>query len=208
MATTTNYGWTTPDNTAYVKDGASAIRTLGSSVDTSLFNITSGKNVGMVLLDSRSFTGASTVTVDNIFTSAYRNYKVVITNTSLATSGALSLQFRAGGTTTAGTAYSFATRGLLSQASAADNNGNGVASIQCNFIITSPGVGSNDLTIYSPQLATQTFVNSLGAGSQAAGQNYLFAMGGMTSVTTQFDGLIFTYAGNATGVIRIYGLRD
>jgi hypothetical protein len=34
MATTTNYGWTTPDNTALVKDGALAIRTLGSSIDT------------------------------------------------------------------------------------------------------------------------------------------------------------------------------
>jgi hypothetical protein len=34
MATTTNYGWVTPDDTALVKDGAAAIRTLGSSVDT------------------------------------------------------------------------------------------------------------------------------------------------------------------------------
>jgi hypothetical protein len=34
MATTTNYGWTTPNDTDLVKDGASAIRTLGSSVDT------------------------------------------------------------------------------------------------------------------------------------------------------------------------------
>lgn len=34
MATTTNYGWTTPDDTGLVKDGASAIRTLGSSIDT------------------------------------------------------------------------------------------------------------------------------------------------------------------------------
>lgn len=36
MATTTNYGWTTPDDTALVKDGASAIRSLGSSVDTTV----------------------------------------------------------------------------------------------------------------------------------------------------------------------------
>jgi hypothetical protein len=36
MATTTNYGWTTPDDSALVKDGASAIRTLGSSIDTTL----------------------------------------------------------------------------------------------------------------------------------------------------------------------------
>jgi hypothetical protein len=37
MATTTNYGWTTPDDTSLVKDGASAIRTLGSSIDTTVF---------------------------------------------------------------------------------------------------------------------------------------------------------------------------
>lgn len=36
MATTTNYGWTTPDDTGLVKDGASAIRTLGSAVDSTL----------------------------------------------------------------------------------------------------------------------------------------------------------------------------
>ena len=35
MATTTNYGWDTPDDTDLVKDGAAAIRTLGSSIDTS-----------------------------------------------------------------------------------------------------------------------------------------------------------------------------
>jgi hypothetical protein len=36
MATTTNYSWSTPDDTALVKDGAAAIRTLGSSVDTTV----------------------------------------------------------------------------------------------------------------------------------------------------------------------------
>jgi hypothetical protein len=36
MATTTNYGWTTPDDTALVKDGAAAIRTLGTSIDSTL----------------------------------------------------------------------------------------------------------------------------------------------------------------------------
>ena len=38
MATTTNYGWVTPDDTALVKDGASAIRTLGTSIDTTTYN--------------------------------------------------------------------------------------------------------------------------------------------------------------------------
>jgi hypothetical protein len=48
MATTTNYGWTTPDNTALVKDGASAIRTLGSSVDTTVKALSPGTTAGDV----------------------------------------------------------------------------------------------------------------------------------------------------------------
>jgi hypothetical protein len=42
MATTTNFGWTTPDNTGYVKDGALAIRTLGSAIDTSMVDLKGG----------------------------------------------------------------------------------------------------------------------------------------------------------------------
>lgn len=36
MATTTNYSWVTPDDSNLVKDGAAAIRTLGSSIDSTL----------------------------------------------------------------------------------------------------------------------------------------------------------------------------
>ena len=46
MATTTNYSWTTPDDTDLVKDGASAIRTLGSSADTTVKNLNPGTTAG------------------------------------------------------------------------------------------------------------------------------------------------------------------
>jgi hypothetical protein len=46
MATTTNNGWTTPDDTDLVKDGALAIRGLGQEIDTS---------VGEGLLDWQSW---------------------------------------------------------------------------------------------------------------------------------------------------------
>jgi len=46
MATTTNYGWTTPDDTALVKDGASAIRSLGTSVDTTTKNLNPETTLG------------------------------------------------------------------------------------------------------------------------------------------------------------------
>jgi hypothetical protein len=42
MATTTNFGWDTPDDTDLVKDGAAAIRTLGSSIDTSFVDLKGG----------------------------------------------------------------------------------------------------------------------------------------------------------------------
>jgi hypothetical protein len=48
VATTTNFGWTTPDNTGYVKDGALAIRTLGNAVDTSMVALKGG-TTGQVL---------------------------------------------------------------------------------------------------------------------------------------------------------------
>jgi hypothetical protein len=46
MASTTNYGWSTPDDTSLVKDGAAAIRTLGSSVDTTVKALSPGTTAG------------------------------------------------------------------------------------------------------------------------------------------------------------------
>ena len=48
MATTTNYGWDTPDDTDLVKDGAAAIRTLGSSVDTTTKNLNPQTTTGAI----------------------------------------------------------------------------------------------------------------------------------------------------------------
>jgi hypothetical protein len=48
MATTTNFNWETPDDTDLVKDGAAAIRTLGSSIDTSFVDLKGG-TTGQIL---------------------------------------------------------------------------------------------------------------------------------------------------------------
>lgn len=48
MPTTSNFGWTTPADTDLVKDGASAIRTLGNGIDTSLVKLKGG-TTGQVL---------------------------------------------------------------------------------------------------------------------------------------------------------------
>lgn len=48
MPSTTNFGWTTPADTDLVKDGASAIRTLGNGIDTTLVDLKGG-TTGQVL---------------------------------------------------------------------------------------------------------------------------------------------------------------
>lgn len=48
MPTTTNFGWTTPADTDLVKDGASAIRTLGNGIDTSFLDLKGG-TTGQIL---------------------------------------------------------------------------------------------------------------------------------------------------------------
>ena len=52
MATTTNYSWTTPDDTALVKDGAAAIRSLGTAIDTTVFNNASA-GIAKTIVDAK-----------------------------------------------------------------------------------------------------------------------------------------------------------
>jgi hypothetical protein len=98
MATTTNYSWTTPDNTAYVKDGASAIRSLGSSVDSTLFTALGGAYPGLRLVKKQTVgSGVSVIPVTNAFSATYDNYKIMYSNGVGST--ALSLQMTLTGST-------------------------------------------------------------------------------------------------------------
>ena len=52
MANTTNYNWETPDDTDLVKDGASAIRTLGSAIDSTVFT-NAGNAINKTIVDAK-----------------------------------------------------------------------------------------------------------------------------------------------------------
>jgi hypothetical protein len=67
MATTTpNYGWDVPTSTDYVKDGATAIETLGDDIDTTLYGLAGANTkLGMQLLSTTALSGA-TVTISSI----------------------------------------------------------------------------------------------------------------------------------------------
>jgi hypothetical protein len=52
MATTTNYSWTTPDDTDLVKDGAAAIRSLGTAIDSTVFT-NAGAAIAKTIVDAK-----------------------------------------------------------------------------------------------------------------------------------------------------------
>lgn len=99
MATTTNYGWTTPNDTDLVKDGASAIRTLGQSIDTTFAELKGGTSGQML-------TKASNTDLDLVWVTPQIGDITSITATSPLTGGGttgdVTVGIQAGSTTQSG----------------------------------------------------------------------------------------------------------
>ena len=58
MATTTNYGWETPDDTDAVYLGAAAVRTLGAAIDTTVAALAAPAGYSLII-DTTTATGAA-----------------------------------------------------------------------------------------------------------------------------------------------------
>lgn len=78
MATTPNYGWTTPDDSQAFKLGANAIRTLGSSVDSTLGTALGGTYAGLRFIKKQAVgSGVANVSVTGAFSSTFEDYKIL-----------------------------------------------------------------------------------------------------------------------------------
>ena len=85
MPTTTNYGRTTPADTDLVKDGASAIRTLGTAIDTTVFN-NAGAAIAKTIVDAKGDIIAATA-ADTVARLAVGANGTVLTADSAETTG-------------------------------------------------------------------------------------------------------------------------
>ena len=150
-----------------------------------------------------TFSGASSVTADSVFTSTYTNYVIKFRYTTNNTVQP-SFKLRVGGVS-ASTNYNYQyINGNASSVSAAG----ATAQTSANFALYSNGdfKSAATLELFSPQIAEATNYHSLVAWSPGSysGLNAYYA--GNHSTGTAYDGIEFLVsAGTMTGAYTIYG---
>ena len=200
MATTTNYSWSTPDDTALVKDGASAIRTLGSSVDTTLFTALGGTYPGLRLIKKQTIGSAvASVTVTGAFSATYENYVIKVSG-GVGSTSAASIHMQIGSATSnyaLGAAFAPFTTGTPGAYSNATNT--------TSFInIGSSGTSyqSFDVNVNSPFLSRFTTVGSNYAYNGGA----VYFAGILSDTTSHTSFTLNAASGTMTGgTIYVYG---
>lgn len=202
MATTTNYGWTTPDNTDLVKDGALAIRTLGSAIDTSMNTALGTKKAGMVLLNTTSFSAVASQSVSDVFSATYNYYQSFISITGSA-SATLSMRFRVSGADNSTANYNLQTF----RASSTTVDGGRVTG-QTSFTniggVTSALEMPSKIDIVNPFATAKTGI--LIYASNPDDLSRVTGAGGYFDAATSFTGFsLIVSSGTISGVIKTYG---
>ena len=165
---------------------------------------------GLSLVTAGTFSAVTTFTVDNVFTSAYRNYRVMVHNTQVtgASAQVIETKLRVGGVASSTTYYSARSGYQYTGSIAADvvNNGTHWFIQRANGSGSSDGEGACSFDLFGPALAANTFFNGT-----AADGSYQAACAGYHNTATAYDGISFTLTTGATtmtGIYRIYGYQD
>jgi hypothetical protein len=201
MATTTpNYGWDVPTSTDYVKDGATAIETLGDDIDATLYTALGGAYPGLRLIKTQTVgTGVTTVLLSNVFSSTYDNYRVVIGGVDGSSIG-LNIRCQLG--STPNEHYG----SLLYDAYDGSDTNYTRSANAANFNVGLGGNGddtSSSFDLHSPNLAKRTTMSGTYNGFKYSGW-----FGGAVNTTTQYTSFNILVTGGATltgGTISVYG---
>jgi hypothetical protein len=210
MATTTpNYGWTVPTSTDLVKDGATAIETLGDAIDASMNTALGTKKAGMVLLNTTSFSGVASQSVNDVFSSTYKSYKITgYIQSDDANANNLLFRVRASGTDLSSGSYRFITSlGDTSSSSfvVLDSSNTGTSILIDRY---GPRGGSFEHSIHNPQLTKYTHLTGTASIADGTNARNLLTMGMVNNELAYTGFTLIASAGNMTGRISVYGFQE
>jgi len=203
MATTTpNYGWAVPTSTDLVKDGATAIETLGDAIDASMNTALGTKKAGMVLLNTTSFSAVASQSINDVFSTTYDNYLILTSHTNSSAAQDLNLRLRVGGADNS-TASSYVRQ--LMEASGSTVSGGRTTTDRHVFGVTNDILSNaQSLTVFNPFIAQPTVFYSQDLNSRS--NAFIAVWGGTHNQSTSYTGFtIFPSAGNITGKITVFG---
>ena len=170
-------------------------------------------NTGLILLSSNTLSSSSGISVDNIFTSTYTNYKVIISwNASHTGTSSCKILLRAGGSDDTNSKYTSGVRTFRINSDNEFETRNDVQSSGWDLAgIDATQTGnqlSRELTLYSPQVSKRTGFSGTGITDEVTNQQMMY-LGGAFEDTTSFDGItIKPQAGTVSGQVNIYGIVE
>jgi len=165
---------------------------------------------GLTLINTTSFSGVATQTINNVFTTSYRHYRIILQLTAGTSDADLQLRMRIGATTTA-TNYYYGGNLVIFDGSNSIVNGNNTTQWPLGSIDTSNQniAQSYSMDIFSPQIARSTNLVLKGWSQQTGGNTYMLNFAGVQNDATQFDGFaILATAGNISGKVSVYGYNE
>jgi hypothetical protein len=158
---------------------------------------------GLTHIATSTFAGVSSASMNNVFTSVYDNYKIVVNLDSSSSTTFNRLRFRASGSDNSTSNYINGEYfvGVINLATAGSSNA--VTDDAFFYAGTNAGAGMAAHTeVFSP--ATPQFTKIVSAG---AGRNLVLS-GGVFLSTEVFDGFtLFPGTGTITGAISVFGYR-
>ncbi len=163
---------------------------------------------GLTFIASSTVTAASTLSMNNVFTSTYAHYMLVGTFTGSSGLNDTLFRLRASGTDLTGNNYSYAL--LYNSLSTIGSTGGAGSDTSSKFTFNGSSFDCTfQSTIFNPQLSRatswHTFSNRV-VGSSSPERTDIF---GGTSLTNSYDGFtLYPSTGTFTGTIRLYGIAN
>lgn len=180
-----------------------SIRTGGKR--TTLWDQETAWNEGLQLIQTTSFSSASSVSLDNVFSTDYVQYKIVSKITSTSANAYNYLRLRAGGTDTT-TGYNIQYLVAAGTGSSAARDVNFPHFLQLGYILSGINEGANFAEILNPYQGTYTSGFAMTADRpESANTELKFWVAG-TDATTQYDGFtLIPSTGTFSGTVSVYG---